>query len=127
MATRGRKPKPTAIKMLEGNPGKRPLNVKEPAPPKGNMKCPVWLLPEAKKEWKRLASSLEAMGVLTMVDLTAFAGYCQAYAAGGKQRSSSPSTDLSLKPPRGMCSRCHRFPSPSRTSKSCSPSVRSSA
>ena len=39
-----------------------------------------WLLPEAKKEWKRLASSLEAMGVLTMADLTAFAGYCQAYA-----------------------------------------------
>ncbi|HRX08700.1 MAG TPA: phage terminase small subunit P27 family [Candidatus Limiplasma sp.] len=80
MATRGRKPKPTAIKMLEGNPGKRPLNVKEPTPPKGNMKCPVWLLPEAKREWKRLASPLEAMGVLTMVDLTAFAGYCQAYA-----------------------------------------------
>lgn len=26
MATRGRKPTPTAIKELEGNPGKRPLN-----------------------------------------------------------------------------------------------------
>ncbi len=26
MATRGRKPKPTALKLLEGNPGKRPLN-----------------------------------------------------------------------------------------------------
>ena len=26
------------------------------------------------------AASLEAMGVLTMADLTAFAGYCQAYA-----------------------------------------------
>ena len=30
MATRGRKPTPTAIKELEGNPGKRPLNTKEP-------------------------------------------------------------------------------------------------
>ena len=30
MATRGRKPKPTALKMLEGNPGKRPLNEYEP-------------------------------------------------------------------------------------------------
>lgn len=37
-------------------------------------------MPEAKKEWKRLAPSLEAMGVLTMLDLTAFEGYCQAYA-----------------------------------------------
>ena len=80
MATRGRKPKPTALKILEGNPGKRPLNENEPVPPKGSVKCPPWLEPEAKKEWKRLAPSLEAMGVLTQVDLTAFAGYCQAYA-----------------------------------------------
>ena len=80
MAARGRKPKPTALKVLEGNPGKRPLNDHEPIPPKEELKCPSWLLPEAQKEWKRLASSLEAMGVLTMADLTAFAGYCQAYA-----------------------------------------------
>ena len=31
----GRKPKPTAIKKLEGNPGKRKLNTKEPIPAKG--------------------------------------------------------------------------------------------
>ena len=68
------------MKLLEGNPGKRPLNEREPVPPKGNIKCPDWLLPEAKKEWKRLAPSLEALGVLTLVDLTAFEGYCQAYA-----------------------------------------------
>ena len=80
MAIRGRKPKPTALKLLEGNPGKRPINEHEPIPPKGTVKCPTWLEPEAKKEWKRLAPSLEAMGVLTQADLTAFAGYCQAYA-----------------------------------------------
>ena len=80
MATRGRKPKPTALKLLEGNPGKRPINEHEPVPPKGTVKCPTWLESEAKKEWKRLAPSLEAMGVLTQADLTAFAGYCQAYA-----------------------------------------------
>ena len=80
MATRGRKPKPTALKVLEGNPGKRPLNGREPVPPRATLKCPAWLLPEAKREWKRLAPALEAMGVLTMADLTAFEGYCQAYA-----------------------------------------------
>ena len=80
IAVRGRKPKPTALKQLEGNPGKRPLNEQEPIPPKGSVRCPNWLEPEAKKEWKRLAPSLEAMGVLTTADLTAFAGYCQAYA-----------------------------------------------
>ena len=80
MATRGRKPKPTALKMLEGNPGKHPLNEHEPVPPKSTIKCPSWLEAEAKKEWKRLAPSLEAMGILTSVDISAFAGYCQAYA-----------------------------------------------
>ena len=40
----GRKPKPTAIKKLEGNPGKRKLNTKEPIPAKGMPECPDWLL-----------------------------------------------------------------------------------
>ena len=38
MAQRGRKPKPTALKMLEGNPGGRPLNTKEPKPEKKERK-----------------------------------------------------------------------------------------
>ena len=80
MATRGRKPKPTALKVLEGNPGKRPLNNKEPQPEKKAPRCPSWLEPEAKKEWKRMAKTLEAIGVLTQVDKAAYAGYCQAYA-----------------------------------------------
>ena len=80
MAVRGRKPKPTALKQLEGNPGKHPLNEHEPVPPKSAIRCPAWLEAEAKKEWKRLASSLIAMGVLTEHDMEAFAGYCQAYA-----------------------------------------------
>lgn len=80
MATRGRKPKPTALKALEGNPGKRPLNEREPVPPQGTIRCPSWLETEAKKEWKRLAPALEAMGILTTVDISAFAGYCQAFA-----------------------------------------------
>ena len=80
MATRGRKPKPTALKVLEGNPGKRPLNKNEPQPERKAPRCPSWLEPEAKKEWKRMAKTLEAIGGLTQVDKAAFAGYCQAYA-----------------------------------------------
>ena len=62
MATRGRKPKPTAMKELEGNPGKHPLNTSEPKPNKKAPACPKWLEPEAKKEWRRLAKQMEAMG-----------------------------------------------------------------
>ena len=80
MATRGRKPTPTAIKELEGNPGKRPLNSNEPKPVKKAPACPKWLEPEAKKEWRRLVKQMETLGILTQVDMAAFAGYCQAYA-----------------------------------------------
>ena len=79
LATRGRKPTPTAIKILHGNPGKRPLNKHEPMPEKKAPTCPKWLDDEAKKEWKRLAPQMEQLGILTEADRTAFASYCQAY------------------------------------------------
>ena len=31
--------------------------------------CPDWLMPEAKKEWERLAELMNQMGVLTEVDI----------------------------------------------------------
>ena len=80
MATRGRKPTPTALKILEGNPGKRPLNEREPTPTKKAPAPPKWLEPEAKKEWRRLAKQMEQIGILTEIDRDSFAGYCQAYA-----------------------------------------------
>ncbi len=80
MAKRGRKPKPTALKKLEGNPGKRPLNELEPMPSITMLRCPNWLEPEARKEWRRLAPVLINAGILTAADAVTFAGYCQAYA-----------------------------------------------
>lgn len=80
MASRGRKPTPTAIKELEGNPGHRPLNKNEPKPPKKAPACPKSLCAEAKKEWRRLCKELEQMGVLTNLDMGVFATYCDAYA-----------------------------------------------
>lgn len=82
MGQRGPAPKPTALKILEGNPGKQKLNTAEPMPqvPDAIPKPPKRLMPEAKKEWKRLAPSMVAMGLLTEVDLAAFAELCQNYA-----------------------------------------------
>lgn len=80
LAQRGRTPKPTAIKQLEGNPGKRRLNANEPKPKAKAPSCPKWLEDDAKKEWRRLAKQMEQLGILTEVDMAAFAGYCQAYA-----------------------------------------------
>lgn len=80
MAPPGRKPKPVNLRILEGNPGKRALNLNEPKPRPIRPSCPSWLLPEAKKEWRRVAPELEHMGILTAVDRAALAIYCQAWA-----------------------------------------------
>ena len=74
------RPKPTAIKKLEGNPGKRPLNQLEPLPDPTPPTCPSWLPYQARAEWKRIVPELERLGLLTMVDRAALAGYCEAYA-----------------------------------------------
>ena len=97
----GRKPKPTNIKILEGNPGKRPLNAYEPKPLKKAPPCPKWLEPEAKKEWRRLAKTLEAMGVLTDADMAAFAGYCQAYARWKEAEERITDRGLVIRTPSG--------------------------
>ena len=87
MATRGRKPTPTSIKILEGNPGKRPLNKNEPKPESKAPPCPKWLNGDAKKEWHRLARKMERLGTLTEHDMAAFAAYCVAYAGWKKAQS----------------------------------------
>lgn len=57
-----------------------PIAGRKPKPEKGMPVCPEWLLPEAKAEWKCLSEKLNQMGVLTEVDMEAFAAYCQSYA-----------------------------------------------
>ena len=79
MGLRGPTPKPTAIKRLEGNPGKRKLNEAEPSPTLGAPECPDHLDDVAMKEWDRLTSILVAMKVLTEADYIALANLCQAY------------------------------------------------
>jgi P27 family predicted phage terminase small subunit len=74
----GRRPKPTALKELEGNPGKRALNKREPKPT-GTPTCPSHLDAEAKKEWRRISKELIAIGLLTSVDRAALAAYCSSY------------------------------------------------
>ncbi len=76
----GRKPKPNNLKLVQGNPGKRPINHEEPKPPPIAPKPPAWLHKEGKKEWKRLAPQLEKLGLLTQIDAAAFTCYCECWA-----------------------------------------------
>jgi P27 family predicted phage terminase small subunit len=76
---KGRKPKPTLMKALEGNPGHRPLNTKEPRPKSAVPTCPNHLKGVARQEWTRVTRELHALGILALVDRSALAAYCTAY------------------------------------------------
>jgi P27 family predicted phage terminase small subunit len=77
---RGRKPKPTHLKLVTGNPGKRRLNPAEPRPASAGVPAPpAELSDEAKTEWRRVARGLHRIGLLTGVDRAALAAYCQAW------------------------------------------------
>lgn len=51
----------------------------EPDPGPGTPECPQHLDEVARGEWNRAAPILNRMGVLTEIDRTIFAGYCQLY------------------------------------------------
>ena len=76
----GRRPKPTHLRVLQGNPGKRPLNVNEPKPKVEQLTPPEHLNAIALSEWNRVSEELSRLGLLTTVDRAAFAAYCTVYA-----------------------------------------------
>lgn len=76
----GNPAKPTKLKILQGNPGKRPLNKNEPEPTRGIPSRPEWLSREAKREWSRVTQELDRLGLLTVVDRALISAYCQAWA-----------------------------------------------
>lgn len=76
----GHNKKPTALRVLEGNPGKRPLPKNEPKPRPLMPKCPAWLPKEGKRLWRQLAPMLHGLNLLTEVDGQTFAALCLAWA-----------------------------------------------
>jgi P27 family predicted phage terminase small subunit len=78
MGQRGPLPKPTELKVLEGGRGHRPLELDKMFRPEvGAPDAPRWLLPEAKKAWRRLTPELLRYNLLSKVDRDAFAMMCQ--------------------------------------------------
>lgn len=72
-------PVPTALRILRGNPGRRPLPENEPTPEPG-ADMPDDLSPGAAKHWSKVAKQLDDAGVLTQMDGMALALYCETYA-----------------------------------------------
>lgn len=73
MATKGRKPKPDALKELSGNPGHRPLNANAPKPTTRRVdRMPRGMSEGARRLWRQLSGDLVEIGLLTDADLPAF-------------------------------------------------------
>lgn len=82
MGARGPKPLPSNVHLLRGNPSKLSISdlVDSLQPEVEVPNCPRHLLPEARKEWRRITPELERYGLISKLDRAALALYCQAYA-----------------------------------------------
>jgi P27 family predicted phage terminase small subunit len=98
---RGRRPKPTRVKVLTGNPGKRPLNAQEPRPEAAIPECPIELGPSARAEWDRLCGQLGKLKLLTDLDRAALAAYCGAYALWAEATEAIQKYGAMVKSPTG--------------------------
>lgn len=73
------RPKPTHLKVVAGNPGKRKLNKAEPKPRREIPSCPAHLSDVSKVSWGRLSVMLDRLGVLTEADGLALERLCDCY------------------------------------------------
>jgi P27 family predicted phage terminase small subunit len=76
MGLRGPPPKPTALRVLEGNPSGRPFNENEPKPNLlKTLEAPDELSDRGKAAWFRLIPELVRIGIMTEVDREAMIRY----------------------------------------------------
>ena len=106
----GRKPTPTVLKLLQGNPGKRPLKLDEFRPAVEIPKPPAHVRDskEAAKEWRRVTAELARYGLISQVDRAAlvfyvvnWARHCEAEEMIKKAAEASGGSGLFVKTPNG--------------------------
>lgn len=97
---KGRKPKPSGLRLAEGNLGKRAIPA-EPPVKRGAPERPEWLEGEALKEWDRIVPQLEAAGLLAHVDRAALAAYCETWARFVDETLKAKKTGSLVKTPNG--------------------------
>ncbi len=121
----GPAPTPTKLKIARGNPGRRPLNKKEPQPRPELLRPPRGIDKVARKQWEYLAAELHRCGLLTRIDRPSFELYCSYYgmyadaqeklrnqplviavpdSTGGTRPRPNPYFDISLRAGRMMMS-----------------------
>ena len=87
--TRGPKPKPTRLKLLEGVRADR-INGREPIFPPASTEPPNWLEGYALMHWNELAPFLSSTGRLTVADRSALEQFCLDYALIREAKDEGP-------------------------------------
>lgn len=100
------RPKPIELKILQGNPGKRPIPDDAPRADGSIPDCPEHLKGEARNEWGRITDELNRLGVLSSVDRASLELYCTTYARWRKAEKALE-RGLMVKSPNG-----YKIPSP---------------
>jgi P27 family predicted phage terminase small subunit len=80
---RGPKPRPSNLRVIEGNiAGSNPLNQREPKPPLPPVcpPAPAWLEKLAQEVWREVAPQLWQTGTLAEIDVIQLAAYCEVVA-----------------------------------------------
>lgn len=85
MAAGGRKPKPSELKKITGNPGRRPIP-ETPAFAAGGLVMPRWFDAQERAEWGRIVPELERVGIAKSVHQGSLEGICGLYGAYRKSR-----------------------------------------
>jgi len=105
MAIYGRRPKPSVLQLIQGNPGHRPINFDEPKPRAIAPKIPKHLDAEARRAWRQLCPMLLRIRILTEIDGNLLAAYCQVYSTWKQLRDQINKTGiraLLMKTPKGF-------------------------
>jgi P27 family predicted phage terminase small subunit len=103
---RGRKPTPTDLKVLRGNPGHRRLNADEPALPvleASTEVSPMELAgdPVAMAEWTRLTPMLRAARQITEAERGSLVALCQQWSRYLEAHHKAAATGMVIKSPSG--------------------------
>ena len=92
----GNPKKPTALRLLAGNPGKRPMPASEPSFEPCGTAMPDWLAGETAALWVKLAGALDSNGMLTHASRDTLATYCAVLGAFIDGRRAGAEIDFKL-------------------------------
>ncbi len=114
MGRRGPPPKPTVLRLVEGDPGKLGFRADEAIPPAGPMPepPPEVMDDDARREWMSVSSMLSAAGITRPLDAATVVMWCATYSRWKKAAEfvKTNGTIYSIKNRKGVVVAVKEFP-----------------